>query len=314
MSMDYKRFFRYLAPNLVTLGSLLFGMLSIKGTIDGHYGTAAWFILFSVLTDKLDGTVARLVKGTSELGVQLDSFADFLNFGVAPAALWYSFFTQADGLPYQTGEGRLLMLLVCGLWMLAVTFRLARFNIVADDPKTRNIFFGVPTTLAGGCLVSMFMAFLKYGDAQYAVQAAWTFDEPRLFGQATHVARAAWLAFPGLIVVGAVLMASSVRIPKLGKSRSKALTVFIFVNVFIGYVVGFMRVMSEYVAVLSAIWIVTSVVHGTLSARLRALKPPPLFPRTDPPPGKEPHRPEDDVEPDEHPEAPASAGGGERAA
>jgi CDP-diacylglycerol---serine O-phosphatidyltransferase len=295
---DYKRFFRYLAPNLVTLASLLFGMLSLKSTVDGHYGTAAWFILFSVLTDKLDGFVARLVKGTSELGVQLDSFADFLNFGIAPAALWYTFFTHADGLPYSEGSGRTLILAVCTLWMLAVTFRLARFNIVTDDPKTRHIFFGVPTTLAGGCLVSLFVAFLKYGDVQYAVQADWTFTDPRLFGT-LHLTRSAWLAFPGLIVIGAVLMASTVRIPKLGKSRSRALTVFIFVNVFIGYVVGFMRVLSEYLSIISAVWIVISVVNGTMSRRLRALQPQPLFPRTDPPPGKEPQRPEDDVEPDE---------------
>ena len=70
--MDTKRFFRYLAPNLVTLASLTFGMCSLVATIQGQFAEAGWFIVFSVLTDKLDGFVARLVKGTSEFGVQLE--------------------------------------------------------------------------------------------------------------------------------------------------------------------------------------------------------------------------------------------------
>jgi CDP-diacylglycerol--serine O-phosphatidyltransferase len=298
MDTKRKRFFRYLAPNLVTFCSLLFGMLSIKNTIEHRYLDAAWFILFSVLTDKLDGFVARLVKGTSEFGVQLDSFADFLNFGIAPAALWYTFLGNAPDLPFAEGEGRVVLGASCLVWMMAVTFRLARYNIVGDDPKTRHIFFGVPTTLAGGCLVSLFVALFKYGDPQYAVAAGWEFGDPRLLGD-VEAGRGQWLAFPALVVVGAVLMASTARIPKLGKARSKALTVFIFANVFAGYVFGFMRVMSEYLAFVSAVWIICSVVWGTVNAELRGLKPPPLFPRTDPPPGQEPQRPEDDALPDE---------------
>jgi CDP-diacylglycerol--serine O-phosphatidyltransferase len=293
-----KRFFRYLAPNLVTLSSLLFGMLSIKCTVEGEYGAAAWFVLFSVLTDKLDGFVARLVKGTSELGVQLDSFADFLNFGVAPATLWFTWFSRQPELPYQSGGGRVLLLVVCALWLLAVTFRLARYNIVGDDPRTKHIFFGVPTTLAGGWLVALFVAMIKYGDPGLAQDAQWSFESVRLLGS-LHVTREAWLLFPGLIVVGAVLMASTARIPKLGKARSRALTVFIFANVLFGYVVGFMRTLSEYLAFMSGIWIVVSLVWGWVNDEVRALHPPPLFPKTDHAPGKEPQRPEDDTMPDE---------------
>jgi CDP-diacylglycerol--serine O-phosphatidyltransferase len=296
--MDTKRFFRYLAPNLVTACSLLFGMLSIKNTIQGDYLHAAWFILFSVLTDKLDGTVARLVKGTSEFGVQLDSFADFLNFGVAPAALFYTFLVDAPELPFGAGAARVWLSVACLLWMMAVTFRLARFNIVGDDPRCRNIFFGVPTTLTGGCVVSLFVAGFKYGDPQYAAAAGWTFHEPRLLG-ALAAGRGFWLAFPFVVVAGAALMASTARIPKLGKKRSRALTIFIFVNVALGYVFGFMRIMSEYLVFTSGVWIVVSVVWGSLNQEMRALRPPPLFPPKDPPPGKEPQRPEDGGLPDE---------------
>jgi len=269
-------------------------MLSIKSSLEGQFEVASWFILFSVLTDKLDGFVARLVRGTSEFGVQMDSFADFLNFGVAPSALWYSFFSRADDLPWAAGSGRLLLLFCAGLWMLAVTFRLARYNIVGDDPRSKHIFFGVPTTMAGGWLVSIFLTTLKYGDLHYRDIAQATFHEPRLFG-GLELGRAVWLAFPGLIVLGAILMASTVRFPKLGKSKSKAITAFIFANVFAGYIIGFMRVMPEYLAAISTIYIVVALPWGVVSKDVRGLRAPPIFPKTDHPPGQEPQRPEDDA-------------------
>jgi CDP-diacylglycerol--serine O-phosphatidyltransferase len=305
--MDTKRFFRYLAPNLVTLSSLIFGMYSIKCSMEGRFELAGWFIMFSVLTDKLDGFVARLVRGTSEFGVQLDSFADFLNFGVAPAALWTSFFSHASDLPYGSGPSRAFLLAACALWLLAVTFRLARYNIVGDDPKTKRIFFGVPTTLAGGCLVAIFVAALKYGDPYLAQLAQADFTgEARLLGDFS-VPRAFWLGFPAYIVIGAVLMASTLRIPKLGKSKKKWITVFIMTNVAAGYVLGALRLFPEYLAFASTLYIVVSLPWGVLNTEVRGLRAPPLFPKVDHPPGREPQRPEDDDLVDDEPEAGAPA-------
>ena len=85
--MSVSRFFRYLAPNLITLSSMIFGLVSLWASHTGDHSLAAWLIIYAVLTDRLDGLVARAVKGTSELGMQLDSFADMLNFGVAPPFL-----------------------------------------------------------------------------------------------------------------------------------------------------------------------------------------------------------------------------------
>lgn len=296
MDSKTKRFFRYLAPNLVTLSSLLFGMLSLGCSLEGRYADAAWFIVFSVLTDKLDGFVARLVKGTSEFGVQLDSFADFLNFGIAPATLWYAFLSRAPGLGFADGQGRVLLVASCVLWVLAVTFRLARYNIVGDDPSCRRVFFGVPTTLSGGTLVAFFLTCLKYGspELQEFARGAGAFDEPKLLGDLN--VGAVLQVWPVLILVGAYLMASSIVIPKLGRSRSKALTVFIFVNVFAGYALGFLRRFPEYLTFTSTVWIVTSLGWGQVSHFARSLKAPPIFPAVDPPPGKEPQRPEDDVD------------------
>ena len=73
---------RYLAPNLITAASLVFGLVSLSAAHRGDWRLAGWMIIYAVMCDRLDGLVARRLKATSEFGVQLDSFADFLNFGL----------------------------------------------------------------------------------------------------------------------------------------------------------------------------------------------------------------------------------------
>lgn len=291
-----KRFFRYLAPNLVSSASLLFGMWSIVSTIQGRWAEAAWFVIFSVLTDKLDGFVARLVKGTSEFGVQLDSFADFLNFGIAPATLWYAYLSR-PGSPLADGAEHTLMVASSFLWVLAVTFRLARYNIVGDDPRCRRIFFGVPTTLMGGLLCALFLTLLKYG-ADPSGQAIFVYDEPRLLGGLRFGADA-WHIWPALATVGAFLMASTFKIPKLAVTRSRALTVFIFANVAAGFAAGVTRHFPEFMAFDASVYLLVSVVWGQLSRSQRELRPPPIFPPVDRPASQMPQRPEEDVEPED---------------
>jgi CDP-diacylglycerol--serine O-phosphatidyltransferase len=292
--IDAKRFFRYLAPNLVTFASLTFGMLSVVASLEGRWLAAGWFVIFSVLTDKLDGFVARLVKGTSSFGVQLDSFADFLNFGIAPATLWYAYLSRPE---VALGPAlRPWMIGASGVWVLAVTFRLARYNIVGDDPRCRRLFFGVPTTLMGGLLCGLFLTFLKYGADPAGVVVA--DEEPRLLG-GLALSPAAWKVWPALVTVGALLMASTVKIPKLGLSRSKALSVFIFVNVAAGFAFGATQRFPEYLTFAASVWIVTSIVWGWFNREARRLHPPPIFPRREPPPHQVPLRPEEDLMPDE---------------
>jgi CDP-diacylglycerol---serine O-phosphatidyltransferase len=296
--IDVKRFFRYLAPNLVTFASLTFGMCSIAASLEGRWADAAWFVIFSVLTDKLDGFVARLVKGTSEFGVQLDSFADFLNFGIAPATLWYAYLSQPD---VTAGSGRAIMIGALGVWVLAVTFRLARYNIVGDDPRCRRIFFGVPTTLMGGLLCALFLTGLKYGADPSGVSLSVN-EEPRLLG-GLAISASLWDFWPLLVTVGALLMASTIKIPKLGLSRSRVLTVFIGANVLLGYAMGASRHFPEYMTFAATMWIVGSLVWGRFNRETRRLHPPPIFPRGEHPPGKTPARPEEDMVDDD--DAPA---------
>lgn len=269
---------RYLAPNLITAASLVFGLVSLSAAHRGDWRLAGWMIIYAVMCDRLDGLVARRLKATSEFGVQLDSFADFLNFGLAPAFLIYSFLrlpnpaTAAFALPFDHGVGRAYLAGACAVWVLAAVFRLARFNVMAEDDVPTRIYFGVPTTLAGGLLVIWFLALLKYshpGD---------TFGGPKLLGGSVVTPRGVWIALPGLMFVGAYLMASSLRMLKIGTAESKAITVFLLVNVVSGYVLGFAQLLPEYLVWMPSAWIVVFLIWGALAEEARDLKPRPLFP------------------------------------
>ena len=80
---------RYLLPNILTLGGVCLGISSIKFSIDLNYSLAVTLILFAAILDALDGRVARLIKGTSEFGKELDSLTDFVSFGIAPVLILY---------------------------------------------------------------------------------------------------------------------------------------------------------------------------------------------------------------------------------
>ena len=80
---------RYILPNILTLGGVCLGISSIKFSIDGNYNLAVIFILIAAILDALDGRIARLIKGTSEFGKELDSLTDFVSFGIAPAFIIY---------------------------------------------------------------------------------------------------------------------------------------------------------------------------------------------------------------------------------
>src|SRR5205814_7137785 len=121
-----------------------------------------WMIIYAVLTDRVDGLIARALKATSEIGMQLDSFADFLNFGVAPAYLVLVYVSERRDLPYGGGTAHTLLFAACGAYMLCAVFRLARYNVLSDDQVATTMFFGFPTTLTGGTIAIWFLVLLKY--------------------------------------------------------------------------------------------------------------------------------------------------------
>lgn len=294
--MTTARALRYLAPNLLTTANLLFGMLSLRASIEGRYVDAAWLIIYAVLTDRLDGFVARLVRGTSELGVQLDSFADSLNFGIAPAVLFYSSLRAEETLPFGGGFAHALLLASCAAWVLAATFRLARYNISTGETEYPKIFFGVPTTLIGGLVVTWYLALLKY-TPEGAPMHQGDFGGAMLFGS-IETPVGVWRWFPVALFVGAFFMASTLRMPKLGLLNSRSANIFIFTNVFVGYACGFARLFPEYMVWPPSMWLVLFLIWGALSPTARRMKPPPVFPETEPALGEEPIRPEDDMLPE----------------
>jgi CDP-diacylglycerol--serine O-phosphatidyltransferase len=272
---DTKRFLRYLAPNAVTATSMMFGLVSLVATHRGVWELAAWMIIYAVLTDRLDGFVARAVRGTSEFGMQLDSFADFLNFGVAPAFLVYTFLTSHPApeiAGVQAGWMHGSLVFACAVWVLGAVFRLARFNVISDDKIPTKIFFGIPTTLAGGLLAIWFLALLKYA------QPGPTFGGPKLLGDEWTVPVSVWLWFPLGMVLGAYLMASSLRMPKVGAASNRAATAFVLLNVLLGYGLGFARMWPEFLVISPTLWITVFLVWGQVAQRARSLRPPRLFP------------------------------------
>jgi len=147
---------RTLAPNLVTLLALCAGLTGIRMAFENRYGLALAAIVFAAILDGLDGRLARFLKGTSRFGAELDSLADFVNFGVAPALILYFW-----GLHDLKSAG----------WIAAMAFaicaglRLARFNVMSVDPDrpawAANFFVGVPAP-AGAIIVLLpiYAAFL----------------------------------------------------------------------------------------------------------------------------------------------------------
>jgi CDP-diacylglycerol---serine O-phosphatidyltransferase len=131
-----------LIPNMLTIGNLYCGFLSIGFAASGEYKNAAILIIIGMMFDSMDGRLARMLKVNGALGKELDSLADVVTFGVAPSFLvYYTYF-------YQFG---LLGLAVAGLFPLFGAYRLARFNI-SSDKTSLNYFIGVPITAAGGIL------------------------------------------------------------------------------------------------------------------------------------------------------------------
>ena len=138
---------RVLLPNLITLLSLCAGLTAIRLAIEGRIEWALGAIVFAAVLDGIDGRVARMLKGQSRFGAELDSLADFVNFGVVPGLILYFWGLNQLGA---IGWIAALMFAIC------MSLRLARFNVMVDDPNrpawAANFFTGVPAP-AGAIIV-----------------------------------------------------------------------------------------------------------------------------------------------------------------
>jgi len=159
---------RIILPNTLTIIGVCIGLSSIKFALDENYGLSIIAILISGILDTLDGRIARLIKGTSKVGKELDSLTDVVSFGVAPAFIMY-FWTMNE-------LGKLGWLIVL-IYVVCTALRLARFNITTHDENMawkENFFEGVPSP-AGAGLVLLPLVFYKaeiFGFEEYKVLAA----------------------------------------------------------------------------------------------------------------------------------------------
>ena len=132
---------RYLLPNLLTIIGVCLGISSIKFSIDQNFNLAVIFILLAAILDALDGRIARLIRGTSDFGKELDSLTDFVSFGIAPALIIYFWELNTFG---KLGWTITLLYSVC------CVLRLARFNLTninKNEVWKMNYFEGIPSPI-----------------------------------------------------------------------------------------------------------------------------------------------------------------------
>ncbi|MBK7107272.1 MAG: CDP-diacylglycerol--serine O-phosphatidyltransferase [Ignavibacteriae bacterium] len=198
-------------PNTITSFSLLSGFLSIIFTSKGDFQLAAVMIFAAAIFDLIDGIVARLLKTSSQFGVELDSLADIVSFGAAPAFLIFSFhFYKLDGI----GIGISALLLIFG------ALRLARFNSQIEDLETKSDFKGLPIPLSA-ITVAMFVYYV-YNNGEFV--------QPLFF-----------VSIP-LVIILSILMVSSIKysaFPKLNKSTLRGKPYYLGLTI-IGLILTFL--------------------------------------------------------------------------
>jgi len=230
---------RYLVPNGFTAASMVLGLASITCSAAGDFTLAAWMVLWGVLLDKLDGGAARMLNASSAFGAEMDSFADFVSFGIAPAALIYF---KLKGEPVFV-EHELLLMGCCGIYTVALSARLARFN-VSDPPGGKHFFFGIPSTLCGAIVASGFLTATKY---------------------AAIVPDGVWTAMPLVMAVFGVLMVSNVRLPKFQMNWSLPVNIFQGTNLIVAYIITPLRVFPEYLLFLSGGYMVIGAAWAAMN-------------------------------------------------
>ena len=159
--------FRLIAPNLITLVALCLGLTAIRLAYEGRLEPAVIAIVVAAVLDGVDGRVARLLKGTSRFGAELDSLSDFLNFGVAPALVLHNFILR---------DIRAFGWIVALVFAIAMALRLARFNVAIEDPTRpdwkKDFFVGMPAPAgAGAALLPIYLHFLGIDVQPFALLA-----------------------------------------------------------------------------------------------------------------------------------------------
>jgi CDP-diacylglycerol--serine O-phosphatidyltransferase len=229
----------YVLPNLFTAASIFTAVIAMVSAAHGRFEKSAWLIFLSLLFDGLDGRVARLTRTTSKFGVEFDSLADIVAFGVAPALLVY-FYVGED-------YGR-FGVLVTALYIIFGAVRLARFNIMSPNTDP-TVFIGIPIP-AAATFVSVWVLMFEH------------YEMLQSFG---------WLLLVEMLLVS-LLMVSNIRYPSFKKINlrkpmvTKTLILMIFLTslMYLRPVEGFTIIISLYI-----LWGVGRAVYTIMTKKIK---------------------------------------------
>jgi CDP-diacylglycerol--serine O-phosphatidyltransferase len=233
-------------PSLITLAALTVGLAAIRAALLGDGEEAAWLVLTAMLLDQLDGAAARLLKARTRIGAELDSFSDFVAFGLAPAFVLIGAPSPEAGPAWLLGERALAVVYVCGC-----ALRLARYN-TQDAPTGLDVFRGLPSTLAGALAVSAVLTASAHGG--------------RLRGLGLAVL---------LGVLGVLMVSDPLRPPKIHvlaarlAARGTLGRAVVIANLILVYATVLWRVLPEYVLGLALLY----ATAGSLMGRRRDASP-----------------------------------------
>lgn len=223
---------RFVFPNLVTCIGMSFGIVSIFLSTQGRPVQAAWLVALCVLLDKADGAVARLLNAGSEFGVQLDSLSDLITFNVAPAVMLVSILSNDPAMA--AWHWTLALYATAVVYVLCGALRLARFNCgAASGSAPKKFFVGVPTTMAGSFMATLFLTLNEYLPVER-------------FG--------VWL-MPAMLLM-AMLMVSNFYLPKLNKERKYSfIKYFQIFNLIAAPILAIIQKFPEYLFALAFLYI-----------------------------------------------------------
>ncbi|MDI6640944.1 MAG: CDP-diacylglycerol--serine O-phosphatidyltransferase, partial [Elusimicrobiota bacterium] len=206
-------------PAIFTIANLGAGLYSILSSLQGKFTQSAWLILLAIVLDGIDGIIARTMKKTSLIGIELDSFADFVSFCIAPAILMYYLYLKRFGVG---GISVGFAYIVFG------AIRLARYNIKSFESKTYITYLdGLPTPAAGGILASFVLMLELFQKFEQGITAK---TIPIVMRQVPFLFK----LLPVLVVVLGILMITKFRYASFSRLKlTKRISVRLFILIFV---------------------------------------------------------------------------------
>jgi CDP-diacylglycerol--serine O-phosphatidyltransferase len=238
--------YRFAVPNVITATNLALGSTSVFLSVCGRVYWAGWLVMLSVLLDKLDGTVARLLSASSRFGVEFDSLADLVAFGLAPATFVFSVLSAPLDIA-ESPSMQALLAISCGIYVLAAAVRLARFNVESTRGGA-EIYFGIPMPMAGGLITALLLVLMKYAPSPLGY-SGWAGDIRILGDWRAPELILDWYSIWVLATAG--LMVSGLKVPKLKSTGNRAMDIYLLANVVLTYLFIPFRVFPEYLWVVA---------------------------------------------------------------